>query len=121
MSHVQDNTHASPAAARLLTDYLETKSRHDVEATMELVNWHTTTAPPQRDQLRLTRQLRARPLCSHPGVPACDASTMKPASNPDGSIRRTCRCAPRPNLFDSHVLDSEGFMRYRSRLGDGTH
>jgi hypothetical protein len=35
MSHVQDNTHASPAAARLLTDYLETKSRHDVEATME--------------------------------------------------------------------------------------
>ena len=35
MSHVQDNTHASPAVGRLLTDYLETKSRHDVEATME--------------------------------------------------------------------------------------
>jgi hypothetical protein len=34
MSHVQDNAHASPAVARLLTDYLETKSRHDVEATM---------------------------------------------------------------------------------------
>jgi hypothetical protein len=35
MSHIQDNTLASPAVARLLTDYLETKSRHDVEATMK--------------------------------------------------------------------------------------
>jgi hypothetical protein len=35
MSHVQDNTYASPAVGRLLNDYLETKSRHDVEATME--------------------------------------------------------------------------------------
>jgi hypothetical protein len=35
MSHVQDNTHASPAVGQLLADYLETKSRHDVEATME--------------------------------------------------------------------------------------
>jgi ketosteroid isomerase-like protein len=35
MSHVQDNTHASTAIASLLTDYLEAKSRHDVEATME--------------------------------------------------------------------------------------
>lgn len=35
MSHVQDNTQASPAVGRLLSDYLETKSRHDVDATME--------------------------------------------------------------------------------------
>jgi hypothetical protein len=34
ISHIQDSAHASPAVARLLRDYHEAKSRHDVEATM---------------------------------------------------------------------------------------
>jgi transposase InsO family protein len=60
----------------------------DVEyATMEWVDWFNKPPAAQPAQLHPTRRIRSRLLRSHPDVPAGDASTMKPASNRDGSSR----------------------------------
>src|SRR5882757_7610604 len=42
----------------------------------------TTTPPARPARLHPTRVIRDRPLRLNPGVPAGDASTMEPASNP---------------------------------------